>query len=83
LILAIKDETRHRPSNRCAKEHRGVDLISDVPFGRLLYGEQMQSRAQSRYEKLFKFLKLGVLLNFVHNPDRSQSPSTTDHFILK
>ena len=47
------------------KDHRGVDLISDaLPFGRLRYGEQMQSRAQSRYEKFFKFLKLGVLLNF-------------------
>jgi hypothetical protein len=47
------------------KDHRGVDLISDVlPFGQLWYGEQMQSRVQSRYEKFFKFLKLNVLLNF-------------------
>jgi hypothetical protein len=50
---------------RPRSDHRRVDLISEVlPFGRLWYGEQMQSRAQSRYEKFFKFLKLGVLLNF-------------------
>jgi hypothetical protein len=50
---------------RPRKDHRGFDLISDVlPFGRLWYGEQMQLRAQSRHEKFFKFLKLGVLLNF-------------------
>jgi hypothetical protein len=55
----------HAYEVRPRSDHRRVDLISDVlPFGRLRYGEQMQSRAQSRYEKLFKFLKLGVLLNF-------------------